>query len=101
MNTWWSDQQIQVLRVGDVMPLPLMVETNWAAEGWEVNVILVTDVEASGYSSYQPIWTHREPYTDLGGNTDEAQRVTDAALRAFGDRLRAVLADPPAPQVAG
>jgi hypothetical protein len=97
MDSWWSDKQVQVLRVGDVMPLPLMVETNWAAEGWEVNVILVTDVERSGYSSSLPIWSHLEPYTDLGGSTAEAQRVTDAALIAFGDRLRAVLADPAPP----
>lgn len=100
MYSWWSEEQVQVLRVGDVVPLPLMIETNWATEGWEVNVILVTGVESSGYDSSLPIWTHREPYTDLGGSNDEAQRVTDAALIAFGDRLRALLANP-APPVAG
>jgi hypothetical protein len=97
MDSWWSDKQVQVLRVGDVMPLPLMVETNWTTEGWEVNIILVTDVEKSGYNSSLPIWTHLEPYTDLGGSTAEAHRVTDAALLAFGDRLRSVLADPTPP----
>ena len=94
MNTWWSDEQARTLRTGDVMPLPLMVETNWAAEEWEVNVILVTDVHPNGYTAVNPIWTHREPYTDRGTGSGEAHRVTDAAITAFGDRLRAVLADP-------
>ena len=93
MDTWWSDEQIETLRIGDVMPLPLMLETNWTVEGWEVNVILVTDVVQGGYTSVNPIWTHRQPYTDLGAGADEAHRVTDAAVVAFGDRLRAVLAD--------
>ena len=93
MDTWWSDEQVETLRFGDVMPLPLMLETNWTTEGWEVNVILVTDVGPNGYSSYNEIWSHRQPYTD-GGSPDEAHRVTDDAVRAFGDRLRAVLADP-------
>lgn len=96
MITWWSDEQVKSLQIGDVMPLPLMVETNWAGEEWEVNVILVTEVEPNGYSSVTPIWSHREPYTDAGSGTGEAHRVTHAAIAAFGDRLRAVLADPPA-----
>lgn len=79
------------------MPLPLMVETNWAAEGWEVNVILVTDVEPNGYTAVSPIWTHREPYTDCSTGPDEAHQVTGAAIAAFGDRLRTVLADPTPP----
>ena len=66
------------------MPLPLMVETNWTAEGWEVNVILVTDVEPNGYTSGNAIWTHREHYRDLGARSSEAQRVTDSAITAFG-----------------
>ncbi len=99
MDTWWSDEQVRTLRVGDVMPLPLMLETNWTTEGWEVNVIVVTDVEPSGYSSVNPLWTYREPYTDLGAGSDEAQRVMHAATVAFGDRLRAVLADQPAPGI--
>jgi hypothetical protein len=95
MNTWWSDEQVRTLRVGDVVPLPLMVETNWVVDGWEVNVTLVTDVESHGYSSVDPpIWTHRQPYTEAGTGSDEAHRVTDAAIAAFGDRLRAVLAAP-------
>jgi len=44
-----------------------MVETNWAVEGWEINFILVTEVELHGYNSVNPpIWTHREPYTAAG-----------------------------------
>jgi hypothetical protein len=97
MHTWWSDEQVNSLQTGDVMPLPLMVETNWAAEEWEVNVILVTDVVPNGYTAVDPIWTHREPYTDRGTGPDEAQRVIDAAIVAFGDRLRAVLAEPTPP----
>ena len=61
MNTWWSDEQVKTLRTGDVMPLPLMVETNWAAEEWEVTVILVTGVEPNGYTAVNPISTHRQP----------------------------------------
>jgi hypothetical protein len=94
MNTWWSDKQVNTLRTGDVMPLPLMVETNWAVEQWEVNIILVTDVEPNGYTAATPIWSYREPYSERGTGTGEAHRVTNAAIVAFGDRLRAVLADP-------
>ena len=97
MDTWWSDEQVKSLQTGDVMPLPLMLETNWTTEGWEVNVILVTEVESGGYSSVNPVWTHRQPYTDLGAGSDEAQRVMRDATRAFGSRLRAVLAEPTPP----
>lgn len=93
MNTWWSREQISTLQTGDVMPLPLMVETNWTQAGWEVNVILVTDVVSGGYSSIEPIWSHREPYGDRGAGSAEAERVTDAALMDFGRRLRTVLAE--------
>lgn len=93
MDTWWSEEQVNTLHIGDVMPLPLMLETNWTAEGWEVNVILVTSVEPGGYTSGNSIWTHRQPYTDLGAGSDEAHRVTSDATVAFGDRLRTVLAD--------
>jgi hypothetical protein len=93
MDTWWSAQQQQTLRVGDVMPLPLMVETNWATEGWEVNITLVTSVEPHGYSSVD-IWTHREPYreVDRSQGPEEAGRVTEAAVMEFGLKLRRLLA---------
>ncbi len=91
MNTWWSAEQQRTLRVGDVMPLPLMVETNWASEGWEVNITLVVDVAHSGYSSVD-IWTHREPYRDGAQGSDEAHRVTEAAVMEFGLKLRRLLA---------
>jgi hypothetical protein len=93
MDTWWSAQQQQTLRTGDVMPLPLMVETNWAIEGWEVNITLVTSVERSGYSSID-IWTHREPYREQVGSqgVEEASRVTEAAVMEFGWKLRRLLA---------
>ena len=93
MDTWWSAQQQQTLRTGDVMPLPLMVETNWTTEGWEVNITIVTSVERSGYSSID-IWTHREPYRDRDGSqgAEEAGRVTEAAVLEFGLKLRRLLA---------
>ncbi len=72
MDTWWSDEQVSTLRVGDVMPLPLMLETNWTREGWEVNVVMVTEAVVGGYTSGNPIWTHRQHYTDLGQGRDEA-----------------------------
>ena len=92
MDTWWSPEQQQTLRTGDVMPLPLMVETNWADEGWEINVTLVTDVEPHGYGSVD-IWTYREPYRDGDGSqgADEADRVTTTAVMEFGLRLRRLL----------
>jgi len=92
MNTWWSDDEVRTLKAGDVMPLPLMVETNWGTAGWEVNVILVTEVGTDGYTSVN-VWSHREPYRDDTQDTTEAARVTDAAITAFGRRLRAVLGD--------
>lgn len=90
MDTWWSADQVRTLRVGDVMPLPLMVETNWAKDGWEVNVTLVTEVVPDGYSSVN-IWTYRESYGENGSDEQEAERVTKSAITAFGRRLRAVL----------
>ena len=102
MDTWWSPEQQQTLRTGDVMPLPLMVETNWAGEGWEVNVTLVTGVERSGYDSVH-IWTHREPYRDGKGSqgADEADRVTEAAVTEFGLKLRRLLAQSSVPEPSG
>ena len=90
MNSWWSDAQVRTLKIGDVMPLPLMVETNWASEGWEVNVVLVTDVVPNGYSSVD-VWTHTEPYRTESPGTDEAAEVTASAVTEFGRRLRALL----------
>ena len=100
MNTWWSLEQQHTLRVGDVMPLPLMIETNWATEGWEVNVTLVTHVDTGGYRSID-IWTHREPYGDGPRDEDEAARVTEAAATKFGLRLRELLGEPHLPNRAG
>jgi len=94
MDTWWSDDQVRTLKIGDVMPLPLMVETNWATDGWEVNVVLVTEVVTNGYTSVN-VWSYREPYRDGAQDTTEATRVTGAAITAFGYRLRAVLGDEP------
>lgn len=93
MDTWWSEGQQQILRTGDVMPLPLMVETNWGSDGWEVNVTLVTSVERSGYDSVD-IWTYREPFRagDTSQSVEEADRVREAAVVEFGLRLRRLLA---------
>ncbi|MFT4163712.1 MAG: hypothetical protein QM650_00540 [Microlunatus sp.] len=94
MNTWWSDSQVRVLQTGDVMPLPLMVETNWAVEGWEVKVLLVSDVVKSGYSSVD-VWTYTAPYSTESPDIAEADDVTETAIMKFGQRLREVLAGAP------
>ena len=94
MQTWWSTEQQRTLHTGDVVPLPLMVETNWESEGWAVEVILVTDVQSDGYSSY-PVWSHREPYVDGRQDRAAADAVTDRALGQFAARLRDVLTPPP------
>ena len=73
------------------MPLPLMVETNWTMEGWEVNIVLVTDVVSNGYSSVD-VWTHTEPYRNDSPDTDQAAEITATAVTEFGHRLRALLA---------
>lgn len=61
MRIPWQEESWAALRLGDVYPLPLATETNWAADGWEVNLILVVEVQPSGYSAH-PLWTYREPY---------------------------------------
>lgn len=89
MITW--DEEWPSLRHGDVYPLPLATETNWTADGWEVNVMVLHDASAGGYSS-TPVWTYRTPYGEPGREgLDEANEVTQAATRAFAVRLREVL----------
>jgi hypothetical protein len=89
MITW--DEQWPSLRHGDVYPLPLATETNWTADGWEVNVMMRHDTSPDGYTS-TPIWTYQAPYADPGRETpDEADKVTRVATQAFALRLREVL----------
>ena len=96
MNSAWMPDQLPTLATGDVIPLPLCIETNWANDGWEVNVLLVSDVTPNGYESY-PVWTRREPYAQqgerAGTDPDEADRVLDHGLQRFAERLREVLTD--------
>ena len=87
------DEKWPILRHGDVFPLPLAVETNWA-DSWEVNVILLFDADENGYSS-KPLWTYQEPYATPGYATrEEAGQVTERALTLFTDRLQRLLAEP-------
>ncbi|MFZ2165291.1 MAG: hypothetical protein WAV45_07485 [Propionibacteriaceae bacterium] len=89
----WDEKWPQ-LRGADVFPLPLASETNWTPSGWEVNVVLLTDVAARGFHGI-PLWTHCEPYNTPGhAHSDEARAVTERALSEFGHRLREVLSPP-------
>lgn len=94
MTPWdehWAD-----LRSGDVFPVPLATDTHWTADGWEVEVVVLLEVSAGGYSS-SPVWIYREPYRTgadhrPGGTSPaEADRVTRAALHGFATRLRELL----------
>ena len=90
MIAW--DEKWPQLRIGDVFPLPLATETNWAAT-WEVNVIMLTDVSPRGYS-HITLWTYTEPYEDEDASPEAAAAVTDRAVRQFAFRLRDLLAGP-------
>lgn len=86
------DEKWPMLRHGEVFPFPLATETNWSAEGWEVNVIAVSEASESGYA-HTNIWTYRAPYRDSDHlSPEEAQEITRDAVHAFALRLREVLA---------
>jgi hypothetical protein len=87
------DEKWPELRYGDVFPLPLATETNWA-DTWQVNVLMLLQADGNGYSS-RTVWSYTEPYAEPGrGTREEAAEVTERALSAFADRLREVLAEP-------
>lgn len=87
----WDEKWWPVLRLADVYPLPLATETNWAGDGWEINLVLVGDVQESGYSTL-PLWSYREPYGE-GPQDQEVQAVHDRAMEALAGKLRALLND--------
>ena len=70
----WNEKW-PILRHGDVCPLPLAIETNWA-DLWEVNVILLFDADENGYSS-KTLWTYHEPYATPGHATREEAGPSD------------------------
>lgn len=94
MTPW--DEHWPDLRRGDVFPVPLATDTHWTADGWEVEVVVLLEVSAGGYSS-SPVWSYREPYrTGADHRPDDtspaaADRVTRAALHGFATRLRELL----------
>jgi len=98
MIAW--DEKWHTLRHGDVYPLPLATDTGWGADGWRVDVVVLTDVSDEGYSAVS-VFTYREPYADDRAPDDaEATRVTKAGLGAFAVRLREVLATEEKPKSA-
>jgi hypothetical protein len=79
------------LAVADVYPLPLAVETNWTSSGWEVAIVMVTEVGRGGHES-TAVWSFDEPYSSESPPDGEAAAVTSEALKAFAARLRTLLA---------
>ena len=94
MITW--EEKWRELRFGGIYPLPLATQTQHSEAGWEVSVVMLTEVEGgSGYGTV-PIWTHREPATDdQSGDYAEGVQVTCRAVEKFARRLAEVLADSP------
>ena len=67
---------------GDVVPLPLALETNWRPDHLELNVIIVLDQDGSGYTASAPIWSTSLPY-DPGRTPAHAVEARGEALRRF------------------
>ncbi|MGY2130125.1 hypothetical protein [Blastococcus sp. SYSU DS0617] len=82
------------LRRFDVFPFPLATGVHWTDKGFEIDLMVVTDVHDSGYSS-MPIASHTVAYSS--GRPPETPAELEAALReawvAFARRLARALGE--------
>jgi hypothetical protein len=82
------------LRKFDVFPFPLATAVHWTDKGFEIDLMVVTDVHDSGYSS-TPIASHTVAYSS--GRPPETPGEDEAALReawvVFARRLARALGD--------
>ena len=85
MNIDWA-----AMAHGDVVPLPLGVETNWRSGHFEVNVIIVISQEEAGYTATLPLWSTTIPY-DGDPSQEHAQEARHEALRRFAMDFARVL----------
>lgn len=93
MHAW--DQQWPRLRRADVFPFPLATETNYAAEGWLVHLVVLAEA-AGGWYACSLVASYTKPYgRDAFGWIDQspeaANAVTEEAVAFFADRLRSAL----------
>jgi hypothetical protein len=85
------------LREFDVYPFPLRVAVHWTDDGLDVELVVVTAVDESGYSSV-PIASHVVPYSredrrdEAPGSADVSAAVS-GALTIFAEKLSRVLRD--------
>ena len=67
------------LRRFDVFPFPMATAVHWTVEGFEIDLMVVTDVHDSGYAS-TPIASHTVAYSS--GRPPEQTSATPAELEA-------------------
>lgn len=94
MHPW--DEEWPRLRRSEVYPFPLATETNHTADGWEVNLVVLSAISGLGHSSIT-VASYTKPYgRNVGGaddrSVDAANAVTDEALDFFARRLRKAMA---------
>jgi hypothetical protein len=77
------------LRRFDVFPLPLATAVHWTDAGFEIELVVVTAVHDSGYSS-APIASHTVAYTS--GRPPEQASAASAELEAALRDAREVFA---------
>jgi hypothetical protein len=77
------------LRRFDVFPFPLATAVHWTDVGFEIDLMVVTDVHDSGYSS-TPIASHTVAYRS--GRPPEQTSATSAELAAALRDAREVFA---------
>ncbi|SDC40728.1 hypothetical protein SAMN05660690_1311 [Geodermatophilus telluris] len=76
------------LREFDVHPFPLRVAVHWVEDGLQVELVVVTAADGSGYSSV-PITSHTVPYAaDRGSERSvDVGAAVEESLAVFAHRL--------------
>lgn len=85
MNLDWG-----ALGLGDVVPVPFALETNWRPGHLEMNVIIVLDQDESGYVATSAIWSTTVPYNHEHTSAHAAEARAEA-LRRFARDLAGVM----------
>lgn len=92
-----QDVQWLELRRGNVYPLPLATETSWTADGFTIDLVIVTDVSQNGYGTTQPIFSRVYPYLEDDRSEAAAARAHQEFLNDTAQRLSDVMATDPRP----
>jgi hypothetical protein len=82
----------------DVYPFPLSIAVHWTAEGFQMDLVVVTAMDQAGYSS-ETVASHVVPYAgahapqEAAPNAAEFDEALRAAISVFAGKIARALRD--------